>query len=151
LVPMSKDEFREFVGNIEADYAQERSRNLDTNIEDEREVAKRQYAEIGKGFETGNIRAVFMQVAGDRVGLMVYGYDEKNRLAYLYYIRVFAEYRRRGYARAALELLEEDALRLGAEKIGLNVFGDNDSAKRLYERSGYRFAFHGMHKKLRRD
>jgi len=150
LVRMSKDEFQEFVMGGEEDYAQERSRNLETLVEDERKVARQQYAEIARDFETGRVRAELILVAGNRVGFMVYSYDEKKRLAYLLYIRIFEAYRRRGYARDALGLLEKDTIRLGADKIGLNVFGDNESAKRLYEKSGYRFAFHGMHKKIKK-
>lgn len=149
LVPMSSDEFKEFVAAHEEDYAQERSRNLETEIQDERRVAKRQYDEIAKGFEAGRVRAEFMLVHGDRVGVLLYSYDKDKKLAYLHYISVSEAYRRKGYAGQALELLEQVAIGLGAEKIALNVFGDNGSAKRLYEKNGYRSSFHGMHKKLR--
>lgn len=52
-------------------------------------------------------------------------------------IEIAPEHRRRGYARAALELAHEVARSLGASTIGLNVFGFNTGAKELYESLGY--------------
>jgi ribosomal protein S18 acetylase RimI-like enzyme len=36
-----------------------------------------------------------------------------------------------------LQAAEREAQRHGADAIGLNVFGGNDAARRLYESSGY--------------
>jgi ribosomal protein S18 acetylase RimI-like enzyme len=52
-------------------------------------------------------------------------------------IEIHEPYRRKGYARAALELGHAEAKRLGAASIGLNVFGYNTGAKELYESLGY--------------
>ena len=52
-------------------------------------------------------------------------------------IEIHESFRRRGYARAALELGHEQARRLGATAIGLNVFGFNTGARELYEKLGY--------------
>jgi ribosomal protein S18 acetylase RimI-like enzyme len=52
-------------------------------------------------------------------------------------IEIFEPYRRRGYARAALELGHAEAKRLGGTAIGLNVFGFNTGARELYEKLGY--------------
>lgn len=52
-------------------------------------------------------------------------------------IEITEKFRRRGYARAALELGHEEAKRLGATAIGLNVFGFNTGARALYEKLGY--------------
>lgn len=52
-------------------------------------------------------------------------------------IEILEPYRRRGYARAALELGHEQARSLGATAMGLNVFGFNTGARELYEKLGY--------------
>ena len=52
-------------------------------------------------------------------------------------IEIDEEHRRRGYARAALELAHAAARERGATSIGLNVFGYNTGAQRLYESLGY--------------
>jgi ribosomal protein S18 acetylase RimI-like enzyme len=53
-------------------------------------------------------------------------------------IEVHEHYRRRGFARRALELGHSEAKRLGATAIGLNVFAETPGAQKLYESLGYR-------------
>jgi GNAT superfamily N-acetyltransferase len=45
--------------------------------------------------------------------------------------------RGKGYGRAAMLLAEEEAAKVGAKTLGLNVFGYNTVARRLYESLGY--------------
>ena len=52
-------------------------------------------------------------------------------------LEIHEQYRRKGYARAALELGHAEARRLGATTIGLNVFGYNAGARELYDSLGY--------------
>lgn len=52
-------------------------------------------------------------------------------------IEIGEAHRRRGYARAALELGHAEAKKLGAVSVGLNVFGYNTGAKELYDSLGY--------------
>jgi ribosomal protein S18 acetylase RimI-like enzyme len=56
---------------------------------------------------------------------------------WIYDIEIDEKHRRRGYARAALELGHVEAKALGAAAIGLNVFAFNDGARALYESLGY--------------
>ena len=57
--------------------------------------------------------------------------------AYIYDIEVHADQRRRGYGREVVDAGALAARDLGAEELGLNVFGHNDVARALYERAGY--------------
>ena len=56
---------------------------------------------------------------------------------WVYDVEILEEYRRRGFARAALELGHAEARELGAAAIGLNVFAFNEGARKLYESLGY--------------
>jgi ribosomal protein S18 acetylase RimI-like enzyme len=56
---------------------------------------------------------------------------------WVYDVEIDEEHRRRGYGRAALLLGEEKVRRLGGTTLGLNVFGFNTEARRLYESLGY--------------
>ena len=47
-------------------------------------------------------------------------------------------YRRRGYASEAFRRLEQAAVVAGAKYVGLNVHEDNEGARGLYARLGYR-------------
>ena len=54
------------------------------------------------------------------------------------WITIEPEHRRKGYASAALDLLEQEARRLGATRTGLDVWSDNPGAFELYRKQGYR-------------
>jgi GNAT superfamily N-acetyltransferase len=54
----------------------------------------------------------------------------------------------KGYGRALLQAAEQQAARHGSKAIGLNVFGTNTVARRLYESSGYQITSMNMRKEL---
>ena len=56
---------------------------------------------------------------------------------HLYDIEVRPEQRRRGYGGEILDAGARAAVELGAEVLGLNVFGHNHGARALYENAGY--------------
>jgi ribosomal protein S18 acetylase RimI-like enzyme len=73
------------------------------------------------------------------------------RHAYVYNIRVQPEFRGRGHAKAALDLLEPIALAEGASRVALHVFAFNTSAHALYRSLGYGICGFNMLKSLRRE
>lgn len=58
-------------------------------------------------------------------------------MAWICDIVVDEPYRRHGYGAAVLTAAEVELAELGVGRVGLNVYGDNDTARRLYERQGY--------------
>jgi GNAT superfamily N-acetyltransferase len=52
-------------------------------------------------------------------------------------IMVAEEHRSHGYGRAILAAMEDELAGRGVDRVGLNVFGSNEIARRLYESSGY--------------
>jgi ribosomal protein S18 acetylase RimI-like enzyme len=52
-------------------------------------------------------------------------------------VEVDPEFRSRGYAAAIIAAAEAELTALGVSRLGLNVFGDNDTAGRLYRRLGF--------------
>ena len=75
------------------------------------------------------------------------GTDSDPHRATINLIRIAPEFRRRGYARAALGALETYLRERGVRIVGLHAFGDNASANRLYSVAGFRPA----HIEWRRD
>lgn len=91
-------------------------------------------AETGQGDQVGNV-----WIALDR---------PRPGAAWIYYIEVSPEHRGEGYGRALLNAAEEAAAQRGVTAIGLNVFGANAVARRLYETNGYQVASVVMQKPL---
>jgi ribosomal protein S18 acetylase RimI-like enzyme len=67
---------------------------------------------------------------------------------WVYNLEIEEEFRRHGYARAAMELAEEEIRKLGGTSLGLNVFGWNTAARLLYESLGYRVTSLQLRKSL---
>jgi len=68
--------------------------------------------------------------------------------AWVYDIFVEPQHRGKGVGRALLTAAENDVLQRGVDSIGLNVFGGNDIARRLYESAGYETTTMQMRKTL---
>jgi ribosomal protein S18 acetylase RimI-like enzyme len=68
--------------------------------------------------------------------------------AWLYDIWVEPERRGRGYGRALLAVIEGEVTERGCRSIGLNVFGPNTAARRLYESFAYEVASIQLRKRL---
>jgi len=58
-------------------------------------------------------------------------------MAWIDEIVVDEKHRRQGHGQAIMEAIESELIDLGVSRLGLNVFGFNDVARRLYERLGF--------------
>jgi ribosomal protein S18 acetylase RimI-like enzyme len=70
------------------------------------------------------------------------------RHAHVFLLYVKPQYRRRGIARALMQVAEDWARRQGDRQIGLQVFANNRPAVNLYERLGYQVQALSMIKRL---
>ena len=74
--------------------------------------------------------------------------DRSAPKAWIYDIEVNPEHQGKGYGRALLHAAEQQAAQHGSKAIGLNVFGTNTVARRLYESSGDQITSMNMRKEL---
>ena len=96
----------------------------------------------------GNYLFSIRNQEGQHVGVLWFAVVSKSgaREAFMYDVLVFEEFRLRGYAYAAMKLLEEKAGALGVDKIVLHVFGFNHEALALYQKLGYEISDYTMAK-----
>lgn len=151
LRPMTEEEFAALKAAMYASYPEDRARAIggDATAE-EIENGRRQVDELmGEGVQS-KAHHYWKMVAPDAgaVGDLWVFVDEAKRRAFIYFIGTDAAYRGRGYGYQALEALEAEVRPLGVTQIALNVFGDNDVARRLYERAGYQTQAISMAKDL---
>ncbi len=81
----------------------------------------------------GVVGQAFVQLTSARTELA-----NGSTRAYVYGFRIQPAYRSQGIGTRLLQLVESDLKRRGFRSVVLNVSRDNRSARRLYERLGYR-------------
>nr|WP_236571123.1 GNAT family N-acetyltransferase [Microbacterium hydrocarbonoxydans] len=141
LQPMTQERFVAFAAASEAAFAADLVASGRYSEEEARTESRRQMAlELPDGLDSSGQELFTARVDDAEVGVLWIGIRERDGHVHVFVldIEVAAEHRRRGYGRAMMLATEHEARRLGAESIGLHVFGFNEGAIRLYEGLGYR-------------
>jgi ribosomal protein S18 acetylase RimI-like enzyme len=107
---------------------------------------------LPEGVQTPGHRVCLVETGEfeEPVGTLWYGEMEREgqQIAYVFDLRIYPEFRRRGYAVSALGEVELFARMRNLEAIGLHVFAHNEPARALYEKLGYRSESGLMFKRL---
>lgn len=141
VAPMTAERFRSFAEHSEAAYAEDlvaagRYTSDEALIESRRQMR----LELPQGIETPGQELFTASVEGSEVGYLWLGLRHRDGRPHVFIldIEVAEDQRRRGYGRELMHAAEREARRMGAESIGLHVFGFNTGAMALYESLGYR-------------
>jgi ribosomal protein S18 acetylase RimI-like enzyme len=139
---MTEPEFARFKAFMYEDYAAAISRGMDVPVEEVRDRAAQQTDELLKDGLASESHILWKIVAGsvpdgEAVGNLWVHMDREKQQAFIYFIGIDDQYRGKGYARAAMLALEAAVKPMGAKRLALNVFGDNTTARHLYESLGY--------------
>jgi GNAT superfamily N-acetyltransferase len=148
---MDRSEISAFLIASRQGYVAERVASGDPELTAAR-AADEQLAAAFPGGEPGHGHRVFcIEEEGISVGSLWLGPTSSNDPAsrWVWDIEIDEKYRGRGYGRAAMSLAEREATAGGATTLGLNVFGANSIARRLYDSLGYEVMAIRMAKRLR--
>ena len=152
LRPMLPDEFVTYLDWAIDDYAAELERNGKATGEAAQVASRASYDSLlPDGLATlGHTLLVAMDPnGGERVGVLWFGPSTDDpAMAWIYDIMVDEEKRGRGWGRAIMRAFEGEARARGFARAGLNVYGDNHVARRLYESLGYVETARQLHKEL---
>ncbi|KJY73823.1 GNAT family N-acetyltransferase [Vibrio nigripulchritudo] len=149
LKPMNEETFREYLNLAIPSYAKN---NIESGRWDENgslEKSKKEYDHLlPEGLESKNnyLFNVIEHNNNNNVGYIWVKVDSKS--AFIYDIGIFEDYRRKGYAKSALNLIEGVVSKLGVTSIGLHVFHQNSGAQDLYNNLGYQVVSHNMCKAI---
>lgn len=132
-------EYEEWVAREITGYAADITGSGSLPAERAREAAVRSYDELlPRGLDTPGHSMCVIEDHGVTVADIWLRHGEAPGFAYVFSVEVRPEHRGHGYGRAAM-LVGEDMARAGGDScVGLNVFGHNHVAIRLYESMGYR-------------
>ena len=143
LVPMSNEEFDRWLTRSIQIYAQEKVRAGNWLTDDALERAQTTFDELlPEGVATQNQYFISIEdeALSDIVGLMWIGVDDQypKPSVYINDLTIFEQYQRQGYGTQALIAMEAKALEMGIFRITLQVFGQNQAARGLYEKAGFK-------------
>lgn len=141
VVPMTDERFQSFVEHSEAAFADDLVASGRYAREDAAAESRRQMRlELPQGLATPGQELFTASVDGAEVGYLWLGMRRRDGRphAFVLDIEVAEDQRRLGYGRALMHAAEREARRLGADSLGLHVFGFNTGAIELYESLGYR-------------
>jgi len=138
LVRMNEDYFESYRENLIIEYAADKVKAGTWTEAEALEKSKASNARLlPDGVHTkDHYLFCIRNAAQQNVGHLWLG-KMTETLAWIYDIYVFEEHRNKGYAAFAFAAVESYAKELGYLKIGLNVFGHNTAARKLYEKLDY--------------
>ena len=136
---MNSRDFQQYLDLSVKDYAKEKV--LSGNWEEEESLpkAKEEFSKLlpnGENTENNYLYTILNE-NNKEVGILWLA-KQSSEKAFIYDIRILAEYQGNGYGKEAMKQIEEKAKQLGIQKIGLHVFGHNKVARSLYEKIGYK-------------
>jgi GNAT superfamily N-acetyltransferase len=133
---LGADETAELAREVEPSYADEIAQRGGIPQESANRKAA---ADVALLLQDETAGAYGFDVGDDRVGHLWVGErdGDAGRMLWIYDVFVDEAFRGRGFGREAMLLAEGEARRRGLSLIGLNVFGANEVARRLYSSLGY--------------
>ena len=152
LRAMLPTEYEEYLGWVIDDYAAELERNGKAVGEAAIEASRASFSSLlPDGVATpGQVLLVAEDPEdGGHIGLLWFGPSTDDpATAWVYDVTVDEEQRGHGWGRAIMHAFEGEARARGFARAGLNVYADNDVARRLYESLGYLETARQLHKDL---
>lgn len=153
LKVMKQEEYRAFRTRLVADYAREKVTAGIWAEEEAQQLSEQAVVALlsdGLNTENHSLFSICEDQTGAQLGELWVHYrtGSRGREAFIYEIIIFEEYQGKGYGKATMQALDEEARKLGAVSIGLHVFAHNERAYQLYLKSGYIATDITMKKKL---
>lgn len=151
LRPMSEQEYQTWRANAVEGYAGEMAASTGRDVAELREQAAIDFAQyMPDGPATaGHWLLTVLDADGAAVGSLWLGPDRRDENGvFVFDVEIAAEASSRGIGRAAMLAVEDFATRHSRISIGLNVFGPNIQARRLYDSLGYEVVSTSMIKRL---
>ncbi|TAA67467.1 GNAT family N-acetyltransferase [Planococcus salinarum] len=151
LQEMNEAEFDRYLEWFIPDYAGDLSENflipMDKALEESKSLMRDLLPDKQQTVDQ-QICNIYSVEEGKNVGVVWYNIQRESNKAYIYYILIHKAFRKRGFASVVLKELEETVKSSGVTSMGLNVFGNNPGAQRVYEKLGYQASSTAMGKRI---
>lgn len=151
LTQMNEEEFDQYMEYFIPDYAKDLSDNfmipMEKALEESKNVMETLFPDKQNSADQ-HICNIYSLADEQNIGVIWYNIQTESNKAYIYHILIHEAFRKRGFASLVLKELEESVKSAGVTTMGLNVFGNNPSAQRVYEKLGYQPSSIAMGKQI---
>lgn len=137
---MTDAEFAEWLPTVIARYAEDMANNGAMDPAAARAQAEQQTEQLfPSGRRSPEQWLYVIEADGERVGELWVAerVNDDRTVLWVFSISIEERQRGKGFGRAGMELAEAEARRRGLSHVALNVFGGNETARRLYRGLGY--------------
>lgn len=151
LQQMTEEEFDKYLAYFIPDYAKDLSENYMIPLEKAMNESKELMDQLLPNKQNSAEQLVYNIYSTDEdktVGVIWYNIQSDSNKAYIYHIFIKEEFRKKGFATFVLQELEESMKSVGVTSMGLNVFGTNPNAYKLYKKLGYQVQSTAMGKRI---
>ncbi len=151
LLKMTEEEFDQYMSFIIPDYANDLSANYMMPLEKAMAESKDLMVTLFPNKQNSDgqfVSNIYSVEEGKTIGMLWYHIQAETNDAFIYHIYIKEESRQKGYGSYVLQDLEATLRNAGITSLGLNVFGTNPDAFRLYEKLGYQPASTFMKKSI---
>jgi ribosomal protein S18 acetylase RimI-like enzyme len=152
LRQMTSAEFEQYRPQLVSRYASEQTRVNGVPPEEASVKAEAATHELlPKGLDTPGMLMFTAEDDEGLVGTLWLSFSNQRGFrgtAWIYAIEVVSQRRGQGFGRALLAAAEGEVKNQGMAVLGLNVFGDNETARNLYQSAGYDVVTQQMRKVL---
>jgi ribosomal protein S18 acetylase RimI-like enzyme len=138
---MTGDEFTAWREESILGYSADLAKATDVPLDAAIDRARNQFSELlpnGPASDRTWLLRILDETGADIGVLWIGPHPEQAGTAFIYDIEIAEAHRGRGLGRAAMTAAEGLTARAGFTQISLNVFGFNETARRLYDSLGYR-------------
>jgi ribosomal protein S18 acetylase RimI-like enzyme len=146
LIKMQQEDLEPYLERGIREYAEDHVRNGNWTAEESLERSRKEFEDLlpdGVDSRDQFLYSIFNESDDDKIGLL--WVQVKDQKAFIYDFIIDEGFRGKGYGKQALVALDEKLESLGAQSVGLHVFGDNVTAQELYRKMGYQIT--GIHMK----
>lgn len=139
--PMTQAEFLPWRESEVVGYAADLANSGSLTPEQAAKASAESYDELlPEGLDTPGNEWAVVDAGGVAVATIWLNHDSRMVPSFVYSVEVRPDHRGNGYGRAAMHAGEALTIRAGHSHLGLNVFGHNTVAMRLYDSLGYAVA-----------
>ncbi|MDR4228339.1 GNAT family N-acetyltransferase [Bacillus mojavensis] len=152
LTPMQAEEFRSYLTYTTKHYAKEKIKAGSWLPEEAMLLSKQTFSDLlPNGLQTHHHHLWSIILNGKETAGWLWIHAEPEhpqQEAFIYDFGLYESYRGKGFAKQALNALDEMAGNMGIRKLSLHVFAHNETARRLYEQTGFQETDVIMSKKI---